>query len=615
MPLPDDAMAAAVLAQDDVLSEEPELWRATLQQVLSLADEVERGWIGRRADTTGVSGEEQLLLEAFNRVLDASTAPIAVATEYCDAIAAGTVPGRPQGSHEGELGRLWESLDRGVSTLAALDDISRVAKLIDINDHTQSIADGYPGLLGEIAASVNSVKDRLVRLTQTLESVAAGDLSDLAAYRSINNGTGRRCDNDRIAPAVAAMIESVLALVADIDALSAAAVAGRLSTRAEVSRHQGDFARAVTGVNRTFDAVVGPLADAQAALDLLADRDLTARMTGDRPGDFAALKEAINTAAETIDRGLSQVALAADQVTSAAQEINNSSQGVADGAAQQASALQEISSSLEQMSSMTKANAGSAHEGKGLADAARADAEKGVDSMTRLSEAIEKIKQSSDQTAKIVKTIDEIAFQTNLLALNAAVEAARAGDAGKGFAVVAEEVRNLAMRSAEAAKTTADLIQSSVRNADAGVALNQEVFGNLESIRTGIRKVTEVMDEITAASEQQSMGIDQVSGAVNQLDRVTQQNAANSEESAGAAEELTSQAADMRSMVNQFVLSEASLGSRPTAAARQSALRSQPPARTRASAPARRPPAFVPLDDDDLSDIADGDDSAVLQRF
>jgi uncharacterized phage infection (PIP) family protein YhgE len=171
-----------------------------------------------------------------------------------------------------------------------------------------------------------------------------------------------------------------------------------------------------------------------------------------------------------------------------------------------------------------------------------------------MSESINKIKESSDQTAKIVKTIDEIAMQTNLLALNAAVEAARAGEAGRGFAVVAEEVRNLAQRSAEAAKNTANMIEESVKNAEDGVKIAGEVAQSFESIATGNAKVNDLIAEIAAASGEQSQGIDQVNTAVAEMDKVTQQNAANSEESASAAEELSSQAEELQSMVAQFTL-------------------------------------------------------------
>lgn len=197
-----------------------------------------------------------------------------------------------------------------------------------------------------------------------------------------------------------------------------------------------------------------------------------------------------------------------------------------------------------------------------MSEGARATAAKGVDSMQRLSEAINLIKASSDSTAKIVKTIDEIAFQTNLLALNAAVEAARAGDAGKGFAVVAEEVRNLAMRSAEAAKNTSNLIEESVKNAEGGVSINQEVLTNLREINEQVNKVSEVMAEIASASDQQSQGIDQITTAVQQMSEMTQQNAANSEESAASALELDNLAHKMQKMVDAFQLGSHQTGSK-----------------------------------------------------
>ncbi|MEN6308720.1 MAG: methyl-accepting chemotaxis protein [Anaerohalosphaeraceae bacterium] len=244
----------------------------------------------------------------------------------------------------------------------------------------------------------------------------------------------------------------------------------------------------------------------------------------------------------------------AEQVASAAGQVSAASQSLAQGATEQAAGLEETSSSLEEMSSMTKQNADNAIQANTLAAEAKKAAANGSEAMTRMDGAIKDIQKSSDETAKIIKVIDEIAFQTNLLALNAAVEAARAGEAGKGFAVVAEEVRNLAMRSAEAAKNTSNLIEQSVNNSRNGVQICGEVKAALDEIVAGIAKTTDLVGEIAAASKEQAQGVDQINTAVSQMDKVTQQNAANAEESASASEELSAQAESMNQVVDQLVV-------------------------------------------------------------
>jgi methyl-accepting chemotaxis protein len=242
----------------------------------------------------------------------------------------------------------------------------------------------------------------------------------------------------------------------------------------------------------------------------------------------------------------------ADQVASASGQVASASQQLAEGANQQAATLEESSSALEQMASQTRQNADNSE----LADKAVKDTSKivenGVGAMHRMKQAISEIKESSHETSKIIKTIDEIAFQTNLLALNAAVEAARAGEAGKGFAVVAEEVRNLAQRSAEAAQNTSQLIAKSQENASNGVTVAEEVAGQLDSIKDSSEKVKTLIAEIAAASREQAQGIEQVNTATSEMDKVVQQNAADSEESASAAEQLSAQAAELEEIVAQL---------------------------------------------------------------
>ncbi|MCC6794402.1 MAG: DUF3365 domain-containing protein [Candidatus Hydrogenedentes bacterium] len=315
----------------------------------------------------------------------------------------------------------------------------------------------------------------------------------------------------------------------------------------------------------------------------------------------------------------------AAQVTSASKQVSDSSQQMAAGASEQASSLEETSASLEEMASMIKQNSDNARQASGMANTARDAAQDGRQAMERMAGAIQKIKGSSDQTAKIIKTIDEIAFQTNLLALNAAVEAARAGDAGKGFAVVAEEVRNLAQRSAEAARSTSSLIEESQKNADSGVSVSSEVGTKLEAIAVSIEKVNQLVEEVSAASNEQAQGIGQINTAMSQMDKVTQANAAVSEESAAASEELNAQAAELNSMVKELVGLINGNGhsvnhfSQPAlSAARRPALSAPKPHAATSAPRERRAPAkalapsraavksaeeVIPLDDEDMKDF------------
>ena len=254
-----------------------------------------------------------------------------------------------------------------------------------------------------------------------------------------------------------------------------------------------------------------------------------------------------------IRRLASMLGVNSDEVAESARQVAATSQTLAEGASEQAASLEETSASLEQVSAMTSSNAEHAQETKTLAVQTREAAEAGAGDMATMSAAMDAIKVSGDNIAKITKTIDEIAFQTNLLALNAAVEAARAGEAGAGFAVVAEEVRNLTQRSATAARETAEKIEDSIQKSLRGVAISTQVADRLKEIVERARKMSDLVADIASDSTEQKTGIDQISIAVSQMDQVTQQNAAAAEESASASEELSSQAATLRDTLQQLL--------------------------------------------------------------
>lgn len=260
------------------------------------------------------------------------------------------------------------------------------------------------------------------------------------------------------------------------------------------------------------------------------------------------------TTSRTIRRIANGLSEGADQVVSASSQVSSSSQNLAEMTSQQAAAVEETSSALEEMASMTRQNADSALEANKLMEETKGIVSEARSSMEELATSMTEINRASEETFKIIKTIDEIAFQTNLLALNAAVEAARAGEAGAGFAVVADEVRSLAMRAAEAAKNTAVLIETTVNKVKQGTAITDRTKGVFLKVAESSEKVSELLGEIAAASEEQRQGIDQLNRAVSDLDRSIQNNAANAEESASAAEELNAQASELRSYVKELLV-------------------------------------------------------------
>jgi len=423
-----------------------------------------------------------------------------------------------------------------------------LAKRVAVGDMSVRIEAGRSqDETAELVRAMGTMVTAFSELTEAAEKIASGDLTTQVRIRS---------DKDTLGRSFVQVLETLRNLLNEANHLVQAAKQGQLGTRGRAAGFSGAYRELVQGINDTLDAVVNPINEAAQILDRVADRDLTARMNGRYLGDFARIKESLNRAVENLDDGLSRVSVGAEQVSSASSQISSASQSLAQGASEQASSLEEVSSSLQEVSGMAVANAGAAQQARTLVEDARRSASEGVKEMQALSESVQKIKASSEETAKIVRTIDEIAFQTNLLALNAAVEAARAGEAGKGFAVVAEEVRNLAIRSAEAAKTTAQLIEQAVQNSEDGFKKNSLVLEKLEKINHQIESVDAGMAEVATASEQQREGIVQVNSAIEQMSQVTQSTAASSEESASAAEELQSQAEELRSVVDNFRLSD-----------------------------------------------------------
>jgi methyl-accepting chemotaxis protein len=298
-----------------------------------------------------------------------------------------------------------------------------------------------------------------------------------------------------------------------------------------------------------------------------------------------------------IDRAVKSMISGAEQVSAASGQVSSSSQALAEGASEQAAAIEETSASMEEMAAMTRQNSDNAGQADTLMRASLATIKEADDSMTEMGRSMNEIAEASAATSKIIKTIDEIAFQTNLLALNAAVEAARAGEAGAGFAVVAEEVRNLAMRSTEAAKNTAQLIEGTVTKVMSGKAIVDQATQAFQGVAESSAKVASLIGEIATASREQAQGFGQINQAITQMDSVTQQNSATAEESAAAAAELNGQSAAMMAIVKemQSLVNGGGVGpaAKPAHAAKVKAIAAPAlaPAAKRVTAPAPRPQA------------------------
>jgi methyl-accepting chemotaxis protein len=261
----------------------------------------------------------------------------------------------------------------------------------------------------------------------------------------------------------------------------------------------------------------------------------------------------VNSVSKNLERAIDRLTNSSDQIASATVEVSASSQSLAEGASEQAASIEETSSSLEEMSSMTKQNADNSDCADKLMKESRQMVDRANGSMTHLTQSMQEISAASEETSKIIKTIDEIAFQTNLLALNAAVEAARAGEAGAGFAVVANEVRNLAMRAAEAARNTSTLIEGTVKKVNEGTELVERTNSAFSEVSKSAAKVADLVSEIAAASGEQAQGIDQINKAITEMNRVTQQTAANAEQSASASEEMNAQAEQMKEIAQELI--------------------------------------------------------------
>ena len=345
----------------------------------------------------------------------------------------------------------------------------------------------------------------------------------------------------------------------EIEAIVEGVKAGQLNTRIEMADKEGFFEKLSGGINELTEVIEHVFEDVGNTMQSMANGDLNNRIERDYQGVYLQCKNSINSSIDKIGEIVGQVNESAGFINNSSQEIASGNNNLSQRAEQQAASLEQTASSMEQLTSTVKNNADNAQQANQIATTARDLAEKGGNVVTSAVSAMQEINESSNKIAEIIGVIDEIAFQTNLLALNASVEAARAGEHGRGFSVVATEVRNLAQRSATAAKESKELIQTSVQKVRSGTEFVNETGKSLSEIVTGVKKVGDIVAEIAAASVEQSQGIAQVNQAVSEMDEITQQNAALAEQASAASISMTDQATTMSQLLGFF-----EMGGEPT---------------------------------------------------
>jgi methyl-accepting chemotaxis protein len=533
------------------------------------------GDLARRAEVENHQGGYRTVVEGVNATLDAIVGPLQVAARCVDQIGRGEVPAKIIDQYSGDFNQIKNSINNCIDGLGGLVECNAVLQRFSVNDHTKKVEGEYAGLFASVSAATNLVRERLVAVTRLFVNISLGDTSELGMFEKI----GRRSDEDTLMPAAIKCMQNVHALVEDMTMLSRAAVEGNLAKRALSDKYHGGYRQIAEGVNDTLDAVIGPLKMAARYVDQISKGEVPPAITEEYKGDFNEIKnnlnilidamERITSTAEEIASGnlmvkvversaedklmqamskmvksLTEIAEniqeVATRVMTGSRELSTSAETLSQGAAEQSASVEEVSSSMEQMAANIKQNSDNSHQTEIIAVKSAEDGKEGGEAVAHTVAAMKEI-------AGKISIIEEIARQTNLLALNAAIEAARAGEHGKGFAVVASEVRKLAERSQAAAGEINKL-------ADNSVTIAEKAGNMLARIVPDIQKTADLVQEINAASNEQSAGAEQINKAIQQLDHVIQENAAGSEEVAATAEQLLGQAEQLQSAVAFFRL-------------------------------------------------------------
>jgi len=572
-----------------------------MDETEKLSAAVVNGQINVRGDAEKINFEFRPVIEGVNKIMNAFAGPIKVTASHVDRISKGDIPPKITDEYKGDFNEIKNNLNQCIDAISLLiaDAGTLAGAAIEGKLDMRADASKHQGDFKKIVDGVNNTLDAVIGplnvAAEYVDRISKGDIPP----KITDNYKG---DFNEIKGNLNQCIDAVALLIKDAGTLAEAAVQGKLATRADASKHQGDFKKIVDGVNKTLDSVIGPLNVAANYVDRIAkgdippkitdkyngdfneiknnlnlcidslklliiddggtvlktasEKNLTVRLKGEYQGAYDIMKHNINTLLGNLDDAFSKVALATDQVAEVSNEISSNAQSVSQGAQSQASTIEEISASITELTKSINDIAVSAQKTNEMADETRKEANEGGTAVNKSIEAMKLINRSSEQISSIISVISEIADQTNLLALNAAIEAARAGEHGMGFAVVADEVRKLAERSSTAAKEITNLIKESASKVAEGSILSEQAGDALKKILEGVEKTAKAIEEISSATEEQGATANEVFKAVENVASITEENASSSEQLAASSEELSGSGESLRLLIEEFKVSK-----------------------------------------------------------